>query len=586
MLPCSLRRIPKKIMFNLNLLKKKLPIINKLAVILTKKDRKRLLLLSFFSLIISAVETIGITAVMPFVSIAADFSLIETNPYYNYVFRLFNFQNQNNFVMMFGVILVFFYIFRSFINLFYIYLLNKFSQDKSHSIAFMLFKKYTEMPYKNFIQQNSSNLMKSITQESSNVTALIQTALTMLSEVGVLIFIYSMLLFVNYEITLFLTLLLALNAITLTKTVSKKMKVLGVLRADIQKQLFEVINKSFANMKIIKLRANNNIEYKEFEDPSYGLVGINTKAATITQIPRYFLEAIGFVIVVGVINYLLWQEGGDISSSIGLLTIFVLALYRLLPSINRIMSGYNTITYHYKALDIVCEELNYDSELFGNSVVAFNRKIELDHIHFKYQNGGVVLNDIKLTIKKGERVAFVGESGSGKSTLIDIIMGLHMPTKGHIFIDDQALEERNLLNWRKKIGYVSQGIYLFDGTVADNVVFGGTYNKKKIVEILKKVHMYDFLQTKDGINTKVGESGVLISGGQKQRIAIARAIYNDPEILILDEATSALDNLTEMRIMEEVYKISKDMTLIVIAHRLSSIDKCSKVYTIKRGMIK
>jgi ATP-binding cassette, subfamily B, bacterial PglK len=571
-------------MINFKFLKKQ-PIINKLKSVITGRDRKRLINLSLFSVLISVVETIGVTAIMPFMAIATDFSLIETNPYYNYTFHLFDFHNKNYFVITFGVLLILFYVFRSLINLFYIYLLNKFSQEKFHLIAYGLFKKYTQIPYKDYIQQNSSNLLKNITQESSNVTLLIQSSLMLLSEIGVLILIYSVLLFVNYEITLFLTLLLAIKGVFLIKIISKKMKVLGVLRANMQKRIYEVINKNLANIKLIKLRADNDIEYIEFIDPSNILVEANIKAATMIQVPKFFLEAIGFAMIIGMMSYLLWEGGGDISSSVGVFAIFVLALYRLLPSLSRIISHYNTIQFNYKALDIVYEGLNYDSELAGECSIAFNSEIKLDSVCFKYQNEVNILNDIKLSIKKGEKIAFVGESGSGKSTLVNIIMGLYMPTKGRVIIDGQILKEESLLSWRKKIGYVSQDIYLFDGTVAENVVFGGEYNESKIIETLKKMHIYDFLKTKNGINTKVGESGLLISGGQKQRIAIARALYNNPEILILDEATSALDYLTEKRIMEEVYKISKDMTLIIIAHRLSTIDQCDRVYTIEKGKI-
>ena len=191
-----------------------------------------------------------------------------------------------------------------------------------------------------------------------------------------------------------------------------------------------------------------------------------------------------------------------------------------------------------------------------------------------------------LTIKKGEKIAFVGESGSGKSTLVDIIIGLYRPKTGYIKIDDEILDEKNLKSWRKKIGYIPQTIYLFDGTVAKNVALGEKIDKKRVVEALKKAKILDFLKEHhQGLNTRVGEGGVKLSGGQKQRVAIARALYDNPEVLVLDEATSALDNETEEKIMEEIYKISENKTLIIIAHRLSTLKKCEKIYKIEDGRL-
>lgn len=187
---------------------------------------------------------------------------------------------------------------------------------------------------------------------------------------------------------------------------------------------------------------------------------------------------------------------------------------------------------------------------------------------------------------KGEKVAFIGESGSGKSTLVDCIIGLLCPQNGGIWIDDVKLEKTNLKSWRKKIGYIPQNVYLFSGNVADNVAFGRELDKEKIISCLKSAKIYEFLQTKEGLETQVGDGGIALSGGQKQRIAIARALYGEPEILVLDEATSALDTEVEARIMEEIYKIAKDKTLLIIAHRLSTIEHCDSIYRLQNGTLK
>jgi ABC-type multidrug transport system fused ATPase/permease subunit len=197
----------------------------------------------------------------------------------------------------------------------------------------------------------------------------------------------------------------------------------------------------------------------------------------------------------------------------------------------------------------------------------------------------LALNSINLTINKGDKIAFVGKSGSGKSTLVDLIIGLYQPSQGELCIDGVPINKSNLQNWRSQIGYIPQQVYLFDGTIAENVCFGRKIDQSLLEKTLKQANIFNFLQGKQGVKTIVGEGGIQLSGGQKQRIAIARALYGQPEILVLDEATSALDDKTEKKIMHEIYQISQNKTLIIIAHRLSTIKRCDVVYEIKNKTI-
>ena len=560
--------------------------IKKLRSILSRRDKEFLLFLLVFSICISIIEIAGISVIMPFIAIATDFSLVETNKYYKYVYEFFGFDSVKNFIISFGIFLMFFYLFRSAINLYYSYMLNRFSQGRYHILAYRLFENYMGMSYKNFIKKNSSNLTKSIINEASNLTNLIQNILFMLSEVFIVIFIYAMMLYVNYKITFLVTFILVVNAIFLTKTVSKKIKQAGVQRAFIQARFYEIINKSLSNFKLIKLSSKEDRLLKEFQISSYGYAKANIKANTLQQFPRLFLEAIGFGLIAFIVTYLVYKYESDISGSMAIISMFVLALYRLMPSVNRIMSSYNTIMFYHKSLDIVHADLVYASEILSNEKIEFIREIQLKNINFEYDEGKTVLKDINISIKKDEKVAFIGESGSGKSTLVDLIIGLYKPKSGSIKIDDVNLDDTNVKDWRSKVGYIPQSVYLFDGDVAQNVVFDREYDESKIIEVLKQANIYDFLQTKDGIKTKVGEAGIMLSGGQKQRLAIARALYGDPQILVLDEATSALDTQTEEKIMDEIYRVSKNKTLIIIAHRLSTIRGCDEVYDLSKPCLR
>jgi len=560
-------------------------IIKKLRSLLTKRDKQFLLGLFLFSIVISIIETAGISVIMPFIAVATDFDLIHTNAYYSKVYNMFDFDNDVKFVITFGIVLIFFYIFRSIINLFYVYMLNRFTQTRYHLLAYRLFENYMGLPYREFITRNSSTMTKSIINEASNLTSLISAMLFMMSEVFIILFIYSMMLYVSYKITFLLTVILVLNAILMIKTVSVKIKKAGVIRSQMQKKFYEIINRSFGNFKLIKLQSNDKEILKDFKRASFKYSHANITNATLSNIPRLFLEAVGFGIIIFIITYLVWKYETNIANQLALISMFVLALYRLLPSVNRIMTNYNQILFNYKALDIVHNDLMYDSEDLGKEKVSFAKEINIKDLNFEYEEDKSVLKDINLSIKKGSKIAFIGESGSGKSTLVDIIIGLYKPKYGKITIDGVLVSDSNIKSWRSKVGYIPQSVYLFDGTVGENVAFASDYDKDKIDDVLKKAKIYDFLKTKEGQATLVGEGGVMLSGGQRQRIAIARALYTDPEILVLDEATSALDDATEKEIMNEIYGLSDDKTLIIIAHRLSTIDRCEKVYKLVDGTI-
>ena len=557
--------------------------IKKLRSLLTRRDKQLLLALFLFSLLISLIETAGISVVMPFIAVATDFSLIQDNQYYAYIYEKFGFKSDVQFVVLFGIVLICFYVVRSAINLLYFYMLSRFTEGRYHLLAYRLFENYMGLPYQDFIIRNSSTMTKSIVSEASNLTKLISAMLLMMSEICIIVLIYIMMLYVNYKITFLLTVVLFFNALFMIKTVSQKIKKAGAVSVKMQMKFYEIINRSFGNFKLLKLQSNDNDMLKEFHHASHQYAQSNITNTTLGHIPRLFLEAIGFGIIVFIITYLVWKNQQDISHVLATLSMFVLALYRLMPSVNRIMTSYNSILFFHKSLDIVHNDLMYDNEKLGEEEVVFTKEIIVRGLNFEYQEGKPILNDVTLSIKKGSNIAFIGESGSGKSTLVDLIIGLYRPQNGQILVDDVGIKNSNIKSWRSKIGYIPQSVYLFDGTVGDNVAFGLKYDQQKVDRMLKKAKIYDFLETKQGSDTLVGEGGVMLSGGQKQRIAIARALYGDPEVLVLDEATSALDEATEAQIMDEIYSISDDKTLIIIAHRLSTIDRCEKVYRLNDG---
>ncbi len=542
--------------------------------------------LILFSIVISGIEIIGISAIMPFIAIATNYNIIETNQHYKLVYDFFNFSRPSYFVFALGFALFGFYVVRGLLNLLYAYLIRKFVEEQYLFFANNLFTTYMWMKYGEFTQKNSSNMTKNIMHEAAYAANFIFSFMTMLSEVFILVLIYGLLLSMNYQITIFITIIFLLSGIFLYYFSSKRIKRCGDQRAPVQEKYYEILNKNFGNYKAIKVASAQNESLSEFHGISLKFVDITVKGGLYQNIPRFFLEAIGFIIVIVVVLYLTYvQNGSDIAYAIPVLTVFVLGLYRMLPSVSRIIASFNTLLLESKAVQIIVQELGITKEILGNEKIDFSNSIFFENISFSYQSNKPVLSELNIHILKGSKIGIIGESGGGKSTLIALLMGLHKPNYGTIFIDKQPLTEDNLKSWRSKIGYIPQSIYLFDGTIAENIVFGRTYDENKIIDVLQKAHIYDFLLTKEGLDTFVGEGGILLSGGQKQRIAIARALYGDPEILILDEATSALDTETEARVMNEVYDVASNMTLILIAHRISTLEKCDKIYKIEDGKL-
>ena len=556
----------------------------KLRFLLSRRDKEFLLALFALSVVVALIETVGISAIMPFITVATNPNLTEQNIYYKAVYDFFNFSSAQQFIIVFGMLLIVFYVLRGAINILHAWLLARFSQGRYHIIAYKLFCAYLALSYQDFTKRNSSKLTKTIITETSLLVSLISAALNLVSEISVVIILYGLLLWVNWKVTTVLTVILAVQVLLLLKIVSRKIAKEGERRNIKQNALYETINSSLGNFKLIKLLGNEKSLFEVFGEASIGYAKSNIVNITLQSVPRVFLETLGFGVLIALVVYVVYQYN-DASFVIPIVSMFALALYRLLPSAQRIMGNFNLIQFSLQSLHTVYDDLALQIEKEGDQPVTFDHSLALNHIHFAFSADKPIINGVSLQIIKGEKVGFIGESGSGKSTIIDLICGIYKPKSGDILVDNVPITLQNVKNWRRKIGYIPQEIYLFDGTVGENVAFGGEWDETRLIAALKAANIYDFLQTHEGLSTRVGEGGVLLSGGQKQRIGIARALYGDPEILALDEATSALDSETEAKIMDEIYSAARGKTMIVIAHRLSTLERCDKIYKVSAGKI-
>jgi len=548
-------------------------------------NRKELAILLVFSIFMSIIETAGISLIMPFISVISDPEYIQDNSYTRYLYDLTKMENELDFILAIGIFLILFYIFRGIVNVVYVYQLNLFTSATYKKISNKLFLRYLSMPYKGFSMRNQSSMTKSIINEAINLSDLSGIVLITFSEVFIFLIIYSIMLYVNYQVTLIITVVLLLSLLSMKLWTSKRITESGLLRAESQKSFYEILSKSFGNFKLIKFQSNQDLILDDFNSAGEHFKQSTVTSRTLSGVPRIFLESLSFVLVVFIILLLLLISPDKTKDMLPIVSLFVVSLYRLMPSVSRIMNGYNNFLYKKKSIDIVKQHTNFDIENLGDDSIGFSDNVTLKNISFRYDLNSVVFQNINLCIKKGEHVGLIGGSGSGKSTLVDIIGGIYHADKGSILVDGINLGFNNIKQWRKKIGYVPQSFHLFDGTIGENIALYGEYNKDKVDAVMKKANIYDFFQKRNGQSTRVGENGTLLSGGQSQRVAIARALYTDPEILILDEATSALDTDIEKKIMKEIYNECVNMTLIIIAHRYSTLNKCNKIYRVnKKGI--
>ena len=559
------------------------PVVSRLFRLMNRKQKIMILLMLFLVIGFSLVETIGISAIMPFISVVSNPELLESG-YFKMVYDFLGFNSPERFIIVFGICIIIFYIFRGLYSVFLSYSIKRFSIGIYKYFTKKALKINLTIPYKVFTQKNSGELIRAISGETHEIGKTIVHLLNMCSAFFTIIMVYAVIIFINWQMTLVITIILSAFVIIMLSILTKINSIQGKIRFRTARKLSRILKETLGNIKYVKLKGNEEEIIKTYNAELEKNARADVISGIMGAIPKSILESIGFSFLIAVVIFITWVYS-DSSMVIPIISMYALALYRILPSITRVLNEINGIMYSEEIIKNVYETLKQPVEKENSLPINFEKSVRLENVHFQYMTGGEVIRGVSLEIKKGEKIAFTGESGGGKSTLIDIITGFHKPVHGEIYIDDTKLTNDNIRSWRKKIGYIPQHIYLFDGTVAENVCFGSTYDEEKIKNALIRANIYDFLLQKEGINTIVGDGGIQLSGGQQQRIGIARAVYDDPEVLVLDEATSSLDNETEQKIMDEIYDVSANKTLLIIAHRLTTVERCERKVSISKGKI-
>ena len=570
-------------------------IISKLLYFLTPQEKKNTILLFIITLIMALIDMVGVASIMPFIAVLSNPDLIDTNVILNKIFQtssLFGVQSDQEFIFFLGIIVFIFLILSLVVKALTTYFQLRFVQMREYTIGKRLMENYLHQPYSWFLNRNSSDIGKSILSEVGLIIGQgLSPLLNLITQCIVTFFIASLLLIVNFKLTIIVASILFIFYGLIFHLSRKFLNRIGHERVESNELRFKVISEAFGASKDVKLNGLEEIFVKKFSNPAKLFAKHQTSSQVLGKLPRFALEAIAFGGMLLVILYTISQSG-NFANAIPIITLYAFAGYRLMPSLQLIYASSTMLKYATPAINSLYNDFislktnNYNND---QSILKFNKTIALNNVNYSYPNTSrTTLKNINLIIPCRSTVGLVGPTGCGKTTTVDIILGLLQPQNGTLKIDDQIITKENSRSWQRSLGYVPQQIYLSDDTVASNIAFG--INKENIIfedleSAAKIANLHDFVinELPNKYETKVGERGIRLSGGQRQRIGIARALYHKPKVLILDEATSALDVETEKVVMEAVNNLSKNITIIMIAHRLSTVSKCDTIFQFDKG---
>ena len=567
-------------------------VLKKINFLLTKRQRKGLVLLSFLLFFGMILEVFGLGILVPALNVIIDPQALDTNSLISNIKDFFPQLSDNDFAFNFLIFIVLVYFVKSLFLVFLVFKQNRFLTNYTAYITNALFSSYLSQPYSFHLKKNTSELIKNIQIEISGFSAFLLALITIFIEGGFVLSILCTLIYIEPFGALSIGIFYGLLSLIFLKFTKRKLNQWGKLREEIDAKVSKTALEGLGGIKELLILGKTRFFINRFGEQNYFKARLNANHNTISQIPRFYLELIS---IIGLVSFIIMQlfQGKDSSSLITILGVFVAATFRMIPSLNRIISAIQSMKFFKNSVDIIFNEIKLNSRplefLDSQQNSIFQNKIQFADVSFWYNKNSDILKDINLEIKKGETIGIIGESGSGKSTFVDLLIGLHKQNSGDILIDgvnDCQLKQ----SWRNIIGYVSQTIYLTDDSIKNNIAFGvseNQINEERITALLEIVQLKKFVNNLElGFNTKVGDRGVQLSGGQRQRIGIARALYNDPDILILDEATASLDTDTETKVMESIYGLKGEKTIIIIAHRLSTLEICDTVYEIKDQFLK
>lgn len=571
----------------------------KLLNIFTKQEQKQALLLFLMSLAAAFAQAIGVASVFPFINVLLKPEMIQENRWLSLFYQKGGFSDIKSFIIILGLGVFSVVLLSSLISAVTIWAKSKFALGKNHSLSKRLLNVYLAKPYEYFLINNTNELGKNILSEINQLTSHLLISLFEIIINGLMVItVIGMLLLVNVSVTIGAMVLVG-GAYGLTNYyIKKKLQTVGRERIEANKERFRLADEALSSVKITKVMGIESYFIENFSLYSKKFTQYNIYSHIAGEIPRFIFEAIAFGGIVFYIVLMVYQ-GENMSNFVPLLSLYAFAAYRIMPSLNRFYKSMTKIYYNSPILDKIYHDLKQqekeDPEKKKTAFhrdekrIEFNHAIKLKNLRFCYSDNRInVINGIDLVIPKNSMIGIAGETGCGKTTFVDIILGLLEPQGGRILIDEIPLTSENLAGWLNIVGYVPQEIYLSDQTIRNNIAFGvpeEKINDQQVQSVARIAALDRFIEDElpHQYNTLIGERGVRLSGGQRQRIGLARALYRNPEVLILDEATSSLDGATEESILNAIQEVLKLKTVIMIAHRLSTLRDYDQIYIMEKG---
>jgi len=573
--------------------------LKKILAILTHDERKRAGLLMVMIVVMALLDMLGVASILPFMAVLANPELVHTNAVLEAVFtasRYIGIKSSDQFLFALGVLVFVLLVTSLAFKALTTYAQTRFVLMREYSIGKRLVEGYLHQPYSWFLNRHSADLGKTILSEVGTVVNVaLNPLMNLIMQSTVALALLILLIIVDPLLALSVGVVLGLAYAGIFTIMSDWLKRLGQARIEANKERFTAVIEAFGAAKEVKVGGLEQTYIQRFAKPAEIYAKGQATAQIIAQLPRFALEAIAFGGMLLVILYLM-AKSGSFASALPIIALYAFAGYRLMPALQQIYGAVTQLRFVGSALDALHHDLISLQTVYAQhknlSPVRLSQAITLNQVCFSYPNASQqALNNISISIPVKSKVGFVGATGSGKTTTVDVILGLLKPQEGSLVIDGQPITDTNRRQWQRSIGYVPQQIYLADQSVAANIAFGvdaKDIDKHAVERAAKISNLHEFVvnDLAQGYDTIVGERGVRLSGGQRQRIGIARALYHSPQVLILDEATSALDNLTEQAVMEAVNNLGGDITVIMIAHRLSTVRQCDQIYLLEQGELK
>ena len=570
----------------------------KILYILTKKERKGAVYLLIMVLAMALIEMLGIASIMPFIALLTNPEIINTNSFINFAYQkasIIGIKNEHEFLIAVGIFVFSLLITSISFKALTTYFQTRYIKLCEYSLSKRLMERYLYQPYSWFLNRNSSYIGKTILSETSNVIGKgLSPMISLISNIIVTFTLFIMLLYVDPILTMIVAITVSGFYVLVFILIRKLLNKVAKKNFKANEIKYRVLLVAFSASKEVKIGGLEQIFINRFTKPARYMAYNSALVDIISQFPRFTLEAISFGGLLLVILFYMLATN-DITGVLPIIALYAFAGYRLMPAIQKIFVSLTSLRMAGPAIQSLHKDLknlNYQIENNLQDRLKFENNLKLKNIFYTYpKSSRTILKNINLVIPAYSTIGVVGATGSGKTTTIDIILGLLEAQKGNLEVDGKIIDNRNRRAWQNSIGYVPQQIYLSDTTIYENIAFGkdvDEINKKDVEDAAKIANLHNFIinELPMKYQTTVGERGVRLSGGQRQRIGIARAVYHKPQLLIFDEATSALDNITEKEVMEAVHNTDHKITKILIAHRLSTVKKCDKIFLFDKGELK